>query len=164
MLAEIVESFKERLETLFNAEDVIIGYYPETVQPDLRKPNILIDPMEYDDEQDTTARNKGEYLLRLWIIVDIQEAGSWMHSLRQIEKILSAEDAAKTIRGVDAVIADLKRDDIFSNLKGSAGGREWNIGGKVIEKGKTKLNVSLLASNRVNVAQVPITIYYKIAK
>lgn len=156
MFTDIARALKAWLETKVNADEVQVGFYGDISELDLRMSAILIEPLTLESAAKSTVWRKGEFDIRLWVLVGIER--DYLTSMEAIENIFSAEDTETQKFGVIAALTALQKDPGFSELSGSMGGKLWRVGAGVLETGRVRFSVMMRGSERINAGQMELSV------
>lgn len=173
MYSEILDFLEGYFPQAVTVENIQTGYLGDFPNIDLRIPAVLMEPKTDKRVNNTTRWDKGDFLIRLWIMVPIDI--EYKASMKRIEKLLSStdeewiqvEDKNLTVvpnnpNGVLAALKKLKRLDDFSSMEGTMGGVAWRVGEKVCSHNNVAFSIQQRASERINIAQIDLTIHLKI--
>lgn len=172
MYSEIIDFLENYLVKAVTTEPIQTGYLGDFPQIDLRIPAVLLEPKNDKREGSSTRWNKGDFLIRLWIMVPIDR--TYKDSMKRIEKLLSASDdnwldlmgeallEPAQPNGIQSALKKLKRLDEFSKMEGTMGGVAWRVGEKVISYNNTTFSIQQRASERINIAQIDLVVHLKV--
>lgn len=172
MYSEILDFLEGYFPQAVTVENIQTGYLGDFPNIDLRIPAVLMEPKTDKRVNNTTRWDKGDFLIRLWIMVPIDL--DYKSSMKRIEKLLSMSDdqwimtegdmsiAPNSPNGVLAALKKLKRLDDFSMMEGYMGGVAWRVGEKVCTHNNVTFSIQQRASERINIAQLDLNIHLKI--
>jgi hypothetical protein len=155
MYSSIMKFIKDYLAGVVNAVPVQTGFYGNFPTIDLRKAAILLEPKIDSQEAHSTVWNKGEFHVRLWILVAMDI--DFLASMEEIESLLGAEDEQMEIFGLNAALKKMKVEPQYEALSGTMGGKRWRIGaGGLRTKGPTFSIQQRANGTKINVAQLDL--------
>lgn len=155
MYSKLLKYIEEFLKQRVNAAEVTVGYYGSFPTIDLRQAAILLEPLTESSEAHSTVWNKGEFSIRIWILVAMDI--DYLLSMEELEHLLGAEDTEQEVVGLLAALKDLKRDPGFNALNGKMGGSRWRVGSKALRTKGPKFNINVRSNGtRINTAQLEL--------
>lgn len=157
MYSKVMDHIKEHLKNAINVQPVQTGYFGDFLEISLARPAVLLEPKKDKRSAKSTRWKDGSYQIRVWVMIEISR--DYFTSMRELEQLLDPDHPDQI--GVITALNNLKTDQTFRSLSGSTGGKTWRIGARVLNVGDTDLGIQQTASQRINVAQLDLEIYFE---
>lgn len=174
MYSKIIDMIKGHLEKNVNVMPIQTGYFGDFLEINLNRAAVLLEPMKDQREVKSTRWKSGKYNIRIWVMIEVTR--DYLTSMRELERLISAEDdshedaagdglmAPVQFKGVISALEGLKVDPDFVSISGKLGGKIWRISPKILEIGSLDFNINQRGSTKINTAQLDLTIFTEVEK